>query len=340
VSANHVIKPINMKKLLSILSLSIFIITGCQTAQPEVKQVEDSYTVITSFYPLHFFTSELVKEVENVEVMNLIPSGGEPHSYEPSTSQLAQMESANLLIAQGGLEPWLEGLEHELEKKGVKILEVNSHLELMAFEEDHEDHEEHEDEGHSDEDEGEEHDEEHDEDDHGDFDPHTWLDPVLSVEIVEHISEELIKMDPSHEAIYSANTEDLINRLSALNDSFEMNLASCSLDTFITSHDAFGYLAERYDLHAHSVSGVSPFDEPSAKQITELIELSEEEGLKHIFFEVLANSEAAEVLAEEAGLTSLILNPISGLSSDQVNEDYFSLMEENLENLTIGLACE
>jgi len=302
---------------------------GCQSADPVLEETDETKTVVTSFYPLYFFTSELSEGVDNLEVINLIESGGEPHTYEPSPSQLAKMESAELMIVQGaGLEPWFEGLEHELEENGVSLLEVNSHLDLMAFEEEHDDHEDHND-----------HEDEHDHD-HGEFDPHTWLDPVLALEIVEHISEELIAMDPENEAIYLANVALLEEKFTTLNENFEKSLTTCELDAFITSHDAFSYLAERYGLHAHAVSGISPFDEPSANQITDLIEIAEEEGVKHIFFEVLANSEAAEVLADEAGLTSLVLNPIAGLSKDQSDEDYFTLMYTNLDNLKIGLTCD
>lgn len=310
-----------MKKLLSILTLGLLLFAaGCQSPKPQ----QDAITVITSFYPLYFFTSELVGETEGIEVINLIPSGAEPHSFEPSPAQLAQMESADLIIVQGaGLEPWFEGLEHELEHDGVQILEVNSHLNLLTTEEDHDDHEGHE-----------------DEHDHGEFDPHTWLDPVLAIQTLEYISMELIRLDLANGEAYSENASQLTSKLEALHDSYESTLSACSLDAFITSHDAFNYLAERYGLHAHSVSGISPFDEPSAHQIAELIELAEEEGIQHIYFEVLANTEAAEVLAAEAGLTSLVLNPIAGLTGEQEGEDYISLMETNLENLKTGLACD
>lgn len=304
-----------MKKLISILSLSLVLMAaGCESSEPVVETTDEMKTVVTSFYPLHFLTSELSEGVENIEVINLIESGGEPHSFEPSPSQLAKMERADLVIVQGsGLEPWFEGLEHGLEDNGVSLLEVNSHLDLMSFDDDH---------------------------DHGEFDPHTWLDPVLALDIVEHITEELMAMDPENEALYLGNAVVLEERLRTLDEYFENSLVTCELDAFITSHDAFSYLAARYGLHAHAVSGISPFDEPSASQITELIEIAEEEGVAHIFFEVLANSEAAEVLADEAGLTPLVLNPIAGLSSEDEGEDYFTLMYTNLDNLKIGLACD
>ena len=306
-----------MRKILSFIALfSLLFAAGCQSAAPVVEEEpEASHTVITSFYPLYFFTSEVLGDTEGVELTNLIPSGGEPHTFEPSPSQLGQMESADLLIVQGaGLEPWFEGLD-----VGVASLEVNAHLDLMAAEEGHDDRDDH---GHDDE------------------DPHTWLDPVLAAETVEHIREALVVMDEANAAAYEANADELVARLGALDAAFAEGLASCSLDAFITSHDAFGYLAKRYGLHVHAVAGISPFDEPSAHQLTELIEVAEHEGVEHIFFEVLANSEAAEVLADEAGLDTLVLNPIAGLSSDQSAEDYFSLMEANLANLRTGLACE
>lgn len=312
-----------MKKLISLLGLGLILMaSGCESTEPVLETTEESKTVVTSFYPLYFFTSELTEGVDNLDVINLIESGGEPHSFEPSPSQLGTMESAELVIVQGaGLEPWFEGLEHELEDGGVSIFEVNEHLNLISFVDGHEDHEE-------------------DDHDHGDFDPHTWLDPVLVLDTVEEITQELIAMDAENEALYLENSMALKEKVEALDASFGMALLSCELDAFITSHDAFTYLAARYGLHNHAVSGVSPFDEPSAHQMAELIELAEAEGVSHIFFEVLANSEAAEVLADEAGLTPLVLNPIAGLSSEDKEEDYFTLMYSNLDNLKIGLTCD
>lgn len=346
-----------MKKIISTLTLSaLLVMSGCQstveTEVPETSSEESqSYSVVASFYPAFFFTSQVLGETSAVELTNLIPAGGEPHTYEPSPSQLAQMESADLIVVQGeGMEPWLEGLEHELEDNGVEILALNDHLDLLSFEEEHEDHDEHEghdDHGHEDHDHEEEHEDhddhghdDHHDHDHGEYDPHTWLDPLLVVKMVGEIKESLINMDPANAEQYEENANRFVAELGIIHQTYERALASCELDAFITSHDAFAYLAERYGLHVHAVSGVSPFDEPAASQLAELIEVAQEEKVKHIFFEVLANPEAAEVLAEEAGLTSLILNPIAGLAKDQQEEDYFSLMQENLDNLKIGLACE
>lgn len=344
VSANLVINHFGMKKTFSLFALSMLVFaTACQTAEPSgttesPAETGSPTTVVTSFYPLYFFTSEIAAGAQNVDVINLIPSGAEPHTYEPYPSQLAQMEESELVIAQGaGLEPWLEGLEHELEENGVKVLEINSHLELMSFdeEEDHHDHDhdDHEEEEHDDHDHKDEH-------AHGEFDPHTWLDPVLAMEIVEHITEELTEVDPANAELFLENSLDLLGRLAELHSSFEEGLASCELDAILTSHDAFAYLANRYGLHAHPVAGVSPFDEPSAKQLAELIEIAEDDGVEHIFFEVLANPEAAQVLQEEAGLTALTLNPLSGLTADQAEVNYFTMMKENLQNLKTGLACD
>jgi len=325
-----------MKKCYTAFIAMIIIIaslSGCSETPVETTQDDTQPTVVTSFYPIAYLAQEIAGDT--VEVVNLIPSGAEPHSYEPTVRQMALIEDADLFIFQGaGLEPWVEAQEESLETQGVQLLEVASHLTLLENEEHEEEH--------HDEHEGE--DEHHDEDeddhhDHGEFDPHTWLDPMLAMETIDLIEKALADVTPSQSNTFAANADTLRAQFSELDKEFKTALNNCELRTFITSHDAFGYLANRYDLEVVSVTGVSPHDAPSAVQIAELVEHAQEENIQHIFFEVLANSKTAETLASEAGLDVLVLNPIAGLSDDTQNETYVTLMAANLNNLQTGLRC-
>ncbi len=330
-------------KFFSALILSTLLLAACQPTSPSENT---EHQIVTSFYPVYFLTTQITQGVQDIEVINLIPSGAEPHSYEPSPGQLAQMENSDLVIAQGeGLEPWLDGITMNLSSAGVPALILNEQFDLMDLEdhdEHHDDHDEDE-EGH-DEDEDHEHEEEdheHEEEDHehhhhGEHDPHTWLDPLLMIESSTSIHQKLVDLYPEHASAFSENLNRLQAELDSLDESFRSELASCELDAFITSHDAFSYLASRYGLEVHSVAGISPFSEPSASELTELIEVAEDEGISHIYFEVLANPKAAEVLADEAGLTSLVLDPVASATD---GKNYIQLMQENLESLKMGLAC-
>ena len=323
----------------------ISVLSGCTVeGNPADTTSQDNETlnVVASFYPLAYLTQEIAGDA--IEVVNLVPAGGEPHDYEPSVKQMAQIENADLFIFQGaGLEPWVETQEESLEEKCVHLLEVASHLDLLkTAEEEH--HDEHEDEGrdeHDDEDHDEHEEEEREEDHHhhGEYDPHTWLDPILTIETIRLIKDTLSEADSERADVYAANANTLIAEFSQLDEDFKSSLNSCEIRAFITSHDAFQYLAHRYELEAVSVSGISPHDEPSAVQIAELVEHAKEENITHIFFEVLANSKTAETLANEAGLEVLVLDPIAGLSNETAGETYVTLMGENLENLKTGLRC-
>ncbi len=336
-----------MKKYVQIITLAaIALLAVCMIGCAEVP-VEtgadgenEELTVVASFYPLAYLTQEVAGDT--IDVVNLIPSGGEPHHYEPTVKQMAMLENADLFVFQGaGMESWVESQEESLEAKGVKLLEASSHLDLLKTEDGHHEEEHHDEHEHEHED---DHEDEHREDehhhDHGEFDPHTWLDPVLAIETVKLIEHELAELDPANTDTFSANADALIAELSQLNDEFKSTLGDCEINAFITSHDAFQYLAHRYNLEVVAVAGISPHDEPSAVQIAELIEHAAEENIEHIFFEVLANSETAETLAAEAGLTPLVLDPIGGLSKDTADGTFVSLMKSNLENLKTGLRCQ
>ena len=351
--------------------------TTSEDAPAETVESEP-LSVVASFYPLAYLTQEIAGDT--LEVTNLIPAGAEPHGYEPTARQMATIESADLLVFQGaGLEPWVESQEEQLESK-VKLLEVSEHLELLKTEgheeEEHDDHEEehddhghedehheeheeehhdehddHEEEGHDDHDHDDDHHEEEHEDEHGheedhhdhnhgEYDPHTWLDPVLTIETIELIEETLTELAPEHADTFAANADALAGEFSRIHEEFESSLSDCEQDTFITSHDAFQYLAQRYNLNAKSVSGVSPHAEPSAQKLAELATYAKENNVQHIYFEVLANTKTAETLASEAGLSPLVLDPIAGLSDENQDETYVSLMEANLNNLKTGLQCQ
>jgi zinc transport system substrate-binding protein len=108
------------------------------------------------------------------------------------------------------------------------------------------------------------------------------------------------------------------------------------------THDAFGYLARRYGLTAYAVSGLSPEEEPSARKLAGLARLAREKEIRYIFFEVLASPRLAETIAREVGAGTLVLNPLGGLTKEEMEagKTYISVMEENLRNLRLALECE
>jgi zinc transport system substrate-binding protein len=214
------------------------------------------------------------------------------------------------------------------------VLDVSAAADLVTVEE----HagEEHAEEGEEHAEEGEEHAEEgHD---HGDLDPHFWLDPVRMADVADAVADALAEVDPDNADDYAANAEDLRADLEELDAAYTSGLADCDRDTVVVSHDAFGYLS-RYGLEVAPIAGLSPDAEPTPADIAQLQELIEHDGVTTVFSERLAPPELTETLAEDAGVKTAVLDPIEGLTDDTAEEDYLSLMEQNLEALERANGC-
>jgi zinc transport system substrate-binding protein len=167
-----------------------------------------------------------------------------------------------------------------------------------------------------------------------DGDPHVWLDPTLFAQVVDRIAVEL-----GDEG--ATGSRGLATRLDELDQIYEAGLADCERRELVTTHDAFGYLADRYGLEVIPITGLSPEAEPSPQDLEEVVDLVEARGVTTVFTETLLSPEVGETVAREAGATTAVLNPLEGLTEDELarGEDYFSVMEANLEALRQGLGC-
>jgi zinc transport system substrate-binding protein len=163
-------------------------------------------------------------------------------------------------------------------------------------------------------------------------DPHVWLDPLLYARVVERIGEALGRRAPA-----AALADDL----RALDREYEQGLASCERRELVTAHDAFGYLAERYGLEPVAISGIAPEAEPSPRDLERVATLVRERGATTIFVESLLSPELGEAVARESGARTAVLNPLEGLTEDELarGEDYLSVMRANLTALRGGLGC-
>ena len=163
-------------------------------------------------------------------------------------------------------------------------------------------------------------------------DPHIWLDPARYARMVETIGEALGRRD-------EANA--LADRLHALDAEIDQGLADCARHELVTSHDAFGYLADRYGLEQIAIAGISPEAEPSPRDLERVAILARERGVTTIFFETLVSPDVARAVAREIGATTAVLDPLEGIAEDDLERgaDYFSLMRANLDALREGLGC-
>lgn len=347
-----------MKKfgILSFLLTAVFLLSACGSEETsgdgkEGEESGDTLKVYTTVYPLQFFTSEIGGDTVDVET--ILPPGSDAHTYEPTTKEMVDMAGADLFVYNGaGLEGYAQKISEALKPEGTTVLEAAGDMDLQERVHDHgaedshegetaEEHAEH-DHNHEGETEEEhaEHEDSHEGHDHGENDPHVWLDPVRSIELAEGIKEQLIELNPEKEDLYEENFEALKGKLTALDEQFHKQVESQPKDKIIVSHAAYGYWEEAYGIDQIAVSGLSPTNEPSQKDLEEIIELAEEEELRYVIFEQNVTPKVSKVIQDEIGAEPLQFHNLAVLTEEDVEngEDYFSLMEQNLEVLYKALA--
>ncbi|ANY68716.1 ABC transporter substrate-binding protein [Paenibacillus sp. BIHB 4019] len=342
-------KVFSSKKItaMAALLLSVVLVLSACGSNSKSSIVEGKTNVVTSFYPLYYFASEIGGEYVNV--VNLIPAGVEPHDWTPKSQDLSTASKAQLFLYNGaGLEGWtdsfLKGLPNDQTiitaemSKGIELIQGNSeeeheHDHSAETAEEHADHEEH-----SDEADGaaaDEHDHEH----ALDVDPHTWVSPKSAIIMAENVKNSLIQVDSAHKTEYEANYEALHSKLAALDAKFEQELSKTTMKDIVVSHQAFGYLARDYGLTQTAIMGLSADAEPRAQDLLNIAKFVKEQGIRYIFFEELVSPALADTLASEAKVDTLMLNPVEGLTPEQEKngDTYITLMEANLQNLLKAL---
>ncbi|MDQ0233437.1 metal ABC transporter solute-binding protein, Zn/Mn family [Metabacillus malikii] len=315
-----------MRKKWMVLTSLLFVLSlaacGNNATNSEEKEAPSTSTepleIYTTIYPLQFFTEQIAGEEALVE--SILPPGSDSHTYEPTSKEMMSIAEADAFILNGsGLEAYAEKIAKSLESEDVEIVEAANGIELN---ESHHDHE---------------HDHGHD---HGDVDPHVWLDPIRSIKLAENIKNMLVDLRPEKEQLFNKNFETLKEKLEVLNEEFATGLKETPGNHFIVSHAAYGYWEEAYDIHQIAVSGISSTNEPSQKELQNIIKTADQYGLKHVFFEQNITPKVAELVRKEIGAEALRLHNLSVLTDDDIKneEDYFTLMRHNLEQLTTALA--
>ena len=318
-------------------ALGAMALTGCGTDSDEAA-ADGTLQVAAAFYPLEFVASRVGGD--RVEVTTLTGPGTEPHDIELTAAQTALVGEADLVLYQDSIQP-IVGDAVEQTADGA-TLEVEEVIDFIPFAEEH-DHSEddHSEDDHSDDDHS---DDEHSDDeeghDHGDEDPHFWLDPARMATLAQAVASELGDIDPDHAEEYDTNAAVLVEELDELDAAFAEGLADCERDVVVVSHDAFGYLGDRYGLDIHGIAGLSPDAEPGPADIAELQELIDAEGVTTVFSETLVSPATAETLAQDAGVGTDVLDPLEGLSDETADEDYLSIMRSNLASLQEANGCQ
>lgn len=288
-----------------------------ETASTETTS--DPIEVIATFYPMYDFTQHVVGD--EGEVTLLMPAGTDSHDYEPSAKDMAMIQDADVFVYNNeNMEMWVPSIENTLSEGDVTVVKATEGMILLPGDDDH-DHD---------------HDHDHGEEGHShELDPHVWLAPSLAIKQVEAIRDQLSEAYPEKAAAFDENAAAYLEDLQALHESYQAAFSDPAQSHFVTQHAAFGYLALEYGLTQVPIAGLSPSEEPSAARIAELKEFVTETGIKTIYFEENAKDSIARTLASEAGVELAVLNPLEGLTQEQMDngENYISIMEQNRDAL-------
>lgn len=294
-----------MKKFLVVmLGMVLLAAVGCGSEQ---KQAEGKLAVVASFYPMADFTRQIGGEL--VQVDTLIADGVEPHDWEPTAKDLTKLGNARLFVYNGGVENWARPALEAVKDKKVASVEAGKGL----F------------------DEKATH-----------VDPHVWLSPKKAVLEVAAITAALVQADPEHAAVYKKNSEAYQEKLLQLDQRLTELAAKAPQKLFVTTHAAFGHLAEDYGLQQVAIMGISPDAEPTPADLKNLLKTIENNHVKYVFFETLVSPRITQTVAEAAGAGTLVLDPLEGLSEEgrKNGDDYLKIMTRNIDNLELALGVK
>ena len=282
------------------LLLAAFSMAACQQSSvPDGKPL-----VVASVFPVYEFARQVAGD--RARVVSLVPTGVEPHDWEPSPQDMAQVRRARLFVYNGaGLEPWAEKVKAEVDGKSTAVVSATAGMSLVGG------------------------------------DPHVWLDPALARLQVETIRAALTRLDPAGADAYAGQAKTFAAKLEALDGRFAAGLRDCVRREVVVSHAAFGYLTRRYRLEQVPVMGLAPESEPSPAALAAIVRLARRRKVEAVFFETLVNRRLADTLAREVGARTLLLNPIEGLTREEAaaGKGYLDLMAANLASLREGLGC-
>lgn len=302
------------KNLFVIFLLALITMTACGKDEESIKdrpvaeeKTEDKKTIYASFYPV----AEFVKMIagDKFDVKTIIDSSDEPHSFELTSQAMKELGSADLIAFNGaGMESFINDLKDNI-KDDDKFLDLSAGLTLL--------------------------DSSGEGSDMTSVNPHTWLSIKNAKLMVDNIYRKLSAMDPDNQNYYKENLDSTLSKFDELDNKFteELSKVKDKEKYFVVSHAAFNYLADDYGLKQVAVTGISPEEEPSAKDLKTIADFVKDKNIKTIFFEGKATPKVAETLAKNTGTKTSTLYTMENLDDFMIEKGYIGLMEENLKAL-------
>lgn len=306
-----------MKKfsLIVLILISVFVLVltvACNVKNtPDNTAVNNRLKVYTSFYPMYDFAKKIGGD--KIELVNLVPSGTEPHDWEPTPGDIASLEKANIFIYSGaGMEGWVDKVLGSINNKNLLVVEASKGLSLIKNADENEELE---------------------------YDPHVWLNPILAKQQMEAIKNALVTADSANKDFYENNFKENAKKIDDLDKEYRDTISTFARKDIVVAHEAFGYLANAYGLKQVAIEGLSAEAEPTPARMAEVAEFARKNNVKYIFFEELVNPKVAQAIANEVGAKTEKLNPLEGLSQEETSagKEYFSVMKDNLQTLSKAL---
>lgn len=307
-----------MKKIiLTTLIISALFLTACSGNNDQIsngidENSQDKIKVYTSFYTLYDFASKIGGD--HAQVINMISPGGEPHHWEPKASDIMNLEEADIFIYNGlSLEHWVDSVLDTIENENIITLQASQGVEILDSSHSHSS-------GHG-------------------MDPHIWLDPIRARTMFENIKNAFIEADPGNEEYYENNYRKYVEELEKLDEEYRQGLSNISSRDLVVSHEAFTYLSDAYNLQQIGIEAPIPDSEPNPGRMAEIIDYVKANNIKTIFYEDINKSKVVESISRESGADFEVLYTLEYLTDEQVsnNDDYFSIMRQNLDSLMSGL---
>ena len=298
----------NRNILWFMIGLFVLVLGACGQKTSQDSKEAKGMKIVTSFYPIYAMVKEISGDLNDVR---MIQSSSGIHSFEPSANDIAAIYDADVFVYHSHtLESWAGSLDLSLQKSKVKVLEASEGMTLDRVS------------GLEDIEVGKGVDEK------SLYDPHTWLDPEKVAEEAQIIADKLSELDSENKEIYQSNAKKFIDQAHELTNKYKPIFDKVEQRTFVTQHTAFSYLAKRFDLNQLGIAGISPDQEPSPRQLTEIQEFVKTYKVKTIFTESNASSKVAETLIKSTGVSLKTLNPLE--ADPQNDKSYLDNLEEDI----------
>ncbi|MBD1223359.1 adhesin [Virgibacillus halodenitrificans] len=293
----------------------ILLSIGTVACSQQKENADDQLTIYASIYPIQFAIEQIGGD--RVNTNTIYPPGVDAHTYEPTSKTMTSLAESNAFIFLGAsMEAFAEKAADALAKQEVELVELGNHEELFHTEQrqvhTHDD-------GHH----------------HGDHNPHIWLDPQRMIKMTELIKDELIKLQPSSEKYFTENFNTLKQELMELDKLYTEKLENKQDKQIMVSHAAYSYWEDRYGIKQIAINGLSSNDEPSQKELTQIIDQAKKFDINYIVFEQNSSNRVTEIIQKQLGAEAVTIHNLAVLTDTDIknDENYLTIMKQNLKVL-------